>query len=233
MSCLLSDSEFRVSRFCARHEQALLLRNPGMPERAPRSKSSRPPIASWRRNSIPTAIRATTTANIKFKEINEAYDVLKDDQKRAAYDRFGHAAFENGGGRSRKRLRLRFRVVLHRCVRRSVRRVHGRAARAPAKPRRRSALQSGDHAGRSLRGQGRGNPRQHGGACEACAGSRRGSRARKPENLPDLRGPRQGARAPGLLHHRAQLPACRGTGNIIRNPCKTCRGAGMCRRNAR
>ena len=35
----------------------------------------------------------------KFKEISEAYDVLKDEQKRAAYDRFGHAAFENGGGR--------------------------------------------------------------------------------------------------------------------------------------
>lgn len=36
----------------------------------------------------------------KFKEAGEAYDVLKDEQKKSAYDRFGHGAFEQGGGGS-------------------------------------------------------------------------------------------------------------------------------------
>jgi molecular chaperone DnaJ len=57
--------------------------------------------ASYRRLAMechPDRHGGCTDKEARFKAISEAYDCLKDPQKRAAYDRFGHAAFQNGGG---------------------------------------------------------------------------------------------------------------------------------------
>ena len=67
---------------------------------------SKRPIANWPNNTTPDLNPGDKEAEAKFKEVNEAYEVLSDKDKKARYDQFGHAGVDPnfgggaGGGKS-------------------------------------------------------------------------------------------------------------------------------------
>jgi molecular chaperone DnaJ len=186
----------------------------------------------------PDANPGDKTADAKFKELNEAYDILKDPQKKAAYDRFGHQAFEgNQGG--------------------------GRPGGAGFGPEFNSSMSDifEDLFGDFMGGQGgqRGRGGQRGGsgatrgadlrynmeislteafsgktaqirvptsvACDTCKGS-----GAKPGTSPKTCGTCKGAGAvrsqSGFFTVERACPTCQGRGQVISDPCGTCHGQG-------
>ncbi|HEU0161961.1 MAG TPA: molecular chaperone DnaJ [Rhizomicrobium sp.] len=170
------------------------------------------------------------TAEIKFKEINEAYDVLKDDQKRAAYDRFGHAAFEGGMGAA-----------------------GGARGGNPFGDFGSFGDVFEDIFGQMMGGMGRGKRSNRGQdlrynleitleeaftgrsaeikvptmlACEACTGSG-AEPGTSAETCPGCAGHGKVRATQGFFTIERSCSQCRGSGKVIRNPCKTCKGAGL------
>ena len=168
-------------------------------------------------------------AEERFKEAAEAYAVLADTEKRARYDRFGHAGVSAAAGARRIRS-----VGLHRLRRHPRRpRRHLRLRRSLRRRRRRGGPQRGADLRYDLEiafeESARGAettiqiPRQEN--CETCNGSG-AAPGSSPTVCPQCRGQGQVRLQHGFLTVARTCPQCRGNGQIITKPCQTCRGAG-------
>ncbi len=166
------------------------------------------------------------TAEIKFKEINEAYEVLKDPDKRAAYDRFGHAAFEHGmGGNPTAGFGADFATTFSDIFddlfgmggRRG--RGSGRERGADLRYNMEISLQDA-YGGKTAQVR---IPTSV--TCESCSGS--GAKAgTKPKACPMCGGQGKVRHAQGFFTLERTCPNCQGRGQVIDSPCAACSGAG-------
>lgn len=170
-------------------------------------------------------------AESQFKEANEAYEVLKDENKKAAYDRYGHAAFENGmgggggGQRGQGDFGSAFSDVFDDLF---------------------GDFMGGGRGGGRRGGPQRGNDLRYnlrinledafGGlqktitvptavACGSCngTGAEGGS---EPQTCPTCNGMGKVRAQQGFFTVERTCPTCNGMGQTIKNPCKSCNGQG-------
>ncbi len=171
-------------------------------------------------------------AEAKFKELNEAYDVLKDDQKRGAYDRYGHAAFEQGNGAGgftqgfdfgSGDLGGIFDQVFGDIM--GGRRGGGRA-RTGADIRQAVEIDlASAFAGTKVNLR---VPTRV--SCEACAGTGSEDKTKPAETCTMCQGAGKVRAQQGFFLIERPCPTCNGAGKTIRQPCRTCRGAGTVQR---
>jgi molecular chaperone DnaJ len=168
-------------------------------------------------------------AEAKFKEAAEAYDVLRDAEKRARYDRFGHAGvngngYGGGGGfSSTEDIFAHFGDIFGD--------LFGFAGMGGARgPRPQAGSDLRYNLNISFRQAARGDevtlriPKNV--TCPDCSGSGAAS-GTQPETCPQCGGSGQVVRQQGFFQMAMPCSACRGEGRIVRNPCPRCRGAGQ------
>ncbi len=166
-------------------------------------------------------------AETKFKEINEAYEVLKDDEKRATYDRFGHAAFEGGSGPQAGGFDFAggFADIFDEMFGDFVggRRSAGGSRQADLRYNLEISLADAFN-GRKVEIR---VPTTT--ACETCNGS--GAKAgTSPVTCSHCRGAGRVRAQQGFFTIERTCPACHGHGKVIKEPCNVCGGTGRTRK---
>ncbi len=167
-----------------------------------------------------------TGAEHRFKEINEAYEVLKDPDKRAAYDRYGHAAFEQGMGGGAAGFGADFATTfsdifddLFGMGGRRGRGGTGRERGADLRYNMEISLQEA-YAGKAAQVR---IPTSV--TCEACSGS--GAKpGTKPKVCTMCQGQGKVRHAQGFFTLERTCPQCQGRGQSIDSPCASCSGSG-------
>jgi molecular chaperone DnaJ len=163
-------------------------------------------------------------AEHRFKELNEAYEVLKDPDKRAAYDRFGHAAFEHGmggpagfGADFGTTFSDLFEGIFGMAAARG--RGTGRERGADLRYNMEITLQEA-YVGKNAQIR---IPTSV--TCEACSGS--GAKAgTKPKTCSMCGGHGRVRHAQGFFTLERTCPNCHGRGQSIDTPCTSCAGSG-------
>ncbi len=177
-------------------------------------------------------------AEQRFKEINEAYDVLKDEQKRAAYDRFGHQAFEGGMGGGAGAGGFDFTGSfsgifddLFGKFTGQRRRGGGAGASGPARARgsdlRYNLQISLEDA---FRGKQQTITLTTSVACDACHGTG-AEKGAQPITCTTCSGRGKVRVQQGFFTIERTCHTCQGTGKIIENPCRKCAGTGTVRKD--
>ena len=165
-----------------------------------------------------------------FKEVNEAYDCLKDPQRKAAYDRFGHAAFEGGGGfggfggRGQGDFGAAFADVFEDLFGEFVgaRQGGGRSRAARGQDLRYNLRVSLEEAFSGLE---KTITVPGAVACSACNGTG-AEGAVEPTTCPTCSGMGKVRASQGFFTVERSCPTCNGNGQIVKNPCRACAGAG-------
>jgi len=174
----------------------------------------------------PDRNQGNPAAEGKFKEANEAYDILKDAEKRAAYDRFGHAAFENGGGSSQAGggFEEMFADIFGQFAGRGGQRQQsGRGADL----RQDISITMEEAFGGTKKTLRVPSSVQ----CEACTGTGAEGGNASVQQCGTCRGAGKIRSQQGFFLVERTCPTCSGTGRIIKNPCKVCLGAGRVQRD--